>query len=76
METSRRKREGFLRFGTRVEDYILLATAMSDALYEGLPDRKDCVICGGPLTKNIHYPCCSKGCRKEYKDWLNERRLG
>lgn len=67
---------GGLRLGTRVIEDVVSATLLSDVLYARLPNRRDCVICGGLLTKNIHYPCCSKKCRKEYKDWLNERIRG
>lgn len=76
METSHRKRgsaSGGLRFGARVAEDVASATLLSDALYERLPNRRSCVICGGPLIKSIHYPCCTKECKREYKDWLSER---
>ncbi len=73
-----------LRFGTKVVEDSISYTLLSDVLYERLPDRKDCVICGGPLrnptlarlrrTRASHYPCCNKECRKKYTDWLNNNR--
>jgi hypothetical protein len=62
---------GGLRFGTRVMEEATLARLMQETLYEALPDRKRCVICERPLIKNIHYPCCTKECRRKYKEWLN-----
>jgi hypothetical protein len=72
MGMGRRKYEGFLRVGTRAAEDIFTATVLSQILYEELPDRRECVICGQVLIKNIHYPCCSRECKSEYRDWLNE----
>ncbi|MFN3467116.1 MAG: hypothetical protein ACK4WF_05380 [Candidatus Brocadiales bacterium] len=74
MRTSHRRQEGFLNFGTRAVEDVVSATLLSDALYERLPNRRSCVICGRPLVKGNYYPCCARGCKEKYKDWLGERR--
>lgn len=77
MGTGYRKNDsvrGGLRFGTRVMEEVASTTLLSEALYESLPNRRDCVICGGPLIKNVHYPCCTKECKRRYKEWLNEKK--
>ncbi len=68
--TTYKKREGSLRFGTRASEDILMSTFLSEAIYQGLPNRKACVICGALITKKVHYPCCTKDCKKKYRDWL------
>lgn len=74
MKSKIMRREGFLKFGTRAVEDAVSATLLSDVLYERLPNRRNCVICGRPLVKSTHYPCCAKECKKKYKDWLGERR--
>ena len=76
MKTSHRRREGFLNFGTRAVEDVFSATLLSDALYASLPNRRTCVICGGRLVRSAYYPCCTKGCKKEHKDWLNTGQKG
>ncbi|MFQ5863247.1 MAG: hypothetical protein ACE5IC_09030 [Candidatus Brocadiales bacterium] len=46
----RRTRPG-LYFGSRAQRDIDDATILSDALYQVLPDRKGCIVCGRPLRR-------------------------
>lgn len=84
VSTHQRKTQTGLHFGNRAQRDIDEATVLSDARYQVLPDRKNCIVCARPLIRavnlspvevrhrrNVFHPACSLACRRQYLEWLN-----